>query len=128
MRKKAVFVVLVALALWSCSATNGKKPYSFASGEDFTAWTASDRLQYVVGLADAFVYISAKTGHRKGLSECFEKHGVDKVRLMITFENYIKKPLAYDRRYSGADLRTLPAAEAFEKMSLLYCDDEALAR
>jgi len=116
--------VLVALALSACAAADAEKPHSYATGKDFTIKNDSDQVYYVTGLADAFTYLSAKTGYQKGLSDCYRKYDVSRPTLAVEFERLIKWTKPYDGKYDGPPLETLPAAEVFDKLSSLYCKDE----
>lgn len=125
MKLRLIVPAVVMLALNAC-ATDEEDLRSFVSGRDFVVLGNSDQVYYVTGLADAFTYLSAKTGHQPGLSSCYRKYDVNTPALAIELEGYIKRPLAYDRNYIGPDLVTLPAAEVFDRLSSLYCKNERL--
>lgn len=123
MKRTIVIPALMALALSACAAESENR-YSFAIGRDFIVLGNSDQVYYVTGLADAFTYLSAKTGHQPGLSDCYRKYDVSRPELAITFEGYIDTPKAFNREYAGSDPKTLPTAEVFDQMSTLFCKDE----
>ena len=58
MRNKVLFTFLATLALTACAATGVEKPHSFRTGKDYTVWKADPKIHYVMGLADAFTYLS----------------------------------------------------------------------
>ena len=85
---------------------------------------ADSQAHYIMGLADGFTYLSAKTGHQRGLSDCFRKYGTHVGNLIIRFDSFIKTPQIFDEEYAGPPPETLPAAEAFDKLISHYCKDE----
>lgn len=124
MKIKALIAILVVWALSACAVPVTESPHSFATGKNYTEWKANSQVHYVMGLADAFTYLSAKNGHQLGLSNCFRKYGVHEVNLMNRLDSYIKTPQVFDRKYAGPPQEILPAAEVFDQLSSLYCKEE----
>ncbi len=121
MRNKVIFTFLATLALTACAATGVEKPHSFRTAKSYTVWKADPKVHYVMGLADAFAYLSAKTGYQPGLSDCIRKYASSEIGLMRSFKNFIKLPHAFGVKPTDPQPKTLPAAEAFDQFSTLYC-------
>ena len=121
MKKNIFFTFMVLMVLSSCAATSGENPHSFRNGKDYTVWKADPKIHYVMGLADAFTYLSAKTGHQPGLSDCIRKYASSETGLMNRFASYIKLPHAFGVKPTDPQPKTLPAAEAFDQFSTLFC-------
>ena len=109
-------------------ATRKEKPHSYTTGKHVTIWSFADPANYVMGLADAFSFLSAKTGYQRGFSDCYKKLGANRGELLTSFRSYIKTPKTYDKTYVGPPLKNLPAAEVFDKFSPLYCKDKRRSR
>lgn len=124
MKKKVISAILIALVLTSCAAIGEEKPYSSLTAKHLTIWTVADPLYYVMALADAFAFLSSKTGYQRGFSKCYKKYSTNRGKLLTVFQSYIKTPKAHDSTYAGPPPETLPAAEAFDKLISLYCKDE----
>jgi hypothetical protein len=121
MKKKILVTFMATLLLSACAATNGEKPHSFRTGKDYTVWKADPKIHYVMGLADAFAYLSAKTGHQPSLSDCIRKYANSEAGLMGSFYDFIKLPHAFGVKPTDPQPKNLPAAEAFDQFSTLFC-------
>ncbi len=121
MRNKVVFTFLATLVLTACAATKVEKPHSFRTAKNYTVWKADPKIHYVMGLADAFAYLSAKTGHQPGLSDCIREYASSEVGLMFSFGSFIRLPHAFGVKPTDPQPKTLPAAEAFDQFSTLFC-------
>ena len=121
MKKNILFMFVASLALMACAATGVEKPHSFRTGKDYTVWKGDPKIHYVMGLADAFSYLSAKTGHQPGLSDCIRKYASSEAGLMRSFYDFIKLPHAFGVKPTDPRPKTLPAAEAFDQFSTLFC-------
>ncbi len=121
MRKKILFTFMILMVLSSCAATSGGKPHSFRTAKNYTVWKGDPQIHYVMGLADAFTYLSAKTGHQPGLSDCIRKYASSEAGLMGSFYDFIKLPHSFGVKPTDPQPKTLPAAEAFDQFSILFC-------
>ena len=55
--------------------TGNEKPYSYTTGKHVIIRSFADPANYVMGLADAFAFLSAETGFQRNLSDCYKKYG-----------------------------------------------------
>ena len=122
MKKTVVSILLITLIITSHAATGGEEPHSFAAGKDYIIWNPNDQIHYVMGLADAFAYLSRKTGFMDGISRCYRQDRINSAHLMNQFIGYVKNYKFYYKDYSGPDPKTLPAAEAFHQFNKLLCE------